>query len=144
MPQAQPSLSSPCLKPMPQAQPILKPMPQAHAKPMPQAHTSSPSPSSMFQAQALLPSLISNPCLLCSRVFFDTFRVVFWHLFSCFWEDLGFCFSTHLRFIRPQFPSHNAAKQWLQYWSWLRGPPPRSEDCGFPQSWTPSPQIAGL
>ena len=36
--------------------------------PMPQAHASSPSPSFMFQAQAPLPSLISNPCLLCSKI----------------------------------------------------------------------------
>ena len=43
MPQAQPSLSSPCLEPMPQAQPMLKPMPQPHAKLLPQAHASSPS-----------------------------------------------------------------------------------------------------
>ena len=44
MPQAQPSLSSPCLKPMPQAQPILKPMPQARASSPahPQAHASRP------------------------------------------------------------------------------------------------------
>ena len=55
-----PHASSPCLKPSPSSSPCLKPMPSPCLKRMPQAHASlpQPSPSSMLQAQAPLPSMI--------------------------------------------------------------------------------------